>query len=513
MKFHEKLNFLMNITNTNNSALGRKINLDPSYISRLRRGQRSAIKDGAVIYALASYLMSKSGLDYQQKALSAALNKNVLNLSHAELSALAAKWLTGEISGEKEVVKDFLKGFGSFTAGPYKAGKPPKTDADIKEPLKTPLNDMSVYYGIEGKRKAAKYFLAQAAAQNKPQTILLYSDESTDWMTENQRFAKMWASLMAKVISKGNRIKIIHTVSRDLDEMLSAIRQWMPLYMSGAIEPYYYPKKRDGIFKRTLFIAPGVSAVVSNSVAGADLNSANILFKDKSAITSFEEEFYQYLSLCKPLMQIFTQANKKTYLETLIDFEKEEGSSIMKTDSLSFLTMPEKVLRKILARASRENSYLVDYQRQRTEIFRSGLQKNTFTEIVPVFDFEQIKSGKIKLSFSDMMEGEPIYYKKEEYIEHLRHLIHLQSAYKNFGVKLIKESPSSSYTVYAKEDLGAIVAKTSAPSIVLAIRESNLSGAFWGYLKDTIGEGYYPNTNSGAEAEKLKKYIQMAQHS
>ncbi len=28
----------------------------------------------------------------------------------------------------------------------------------------------------------------------------------------------------------------------------------VPLF--GAIEPYFYPKKRDGIFKRTLFIAP-----------------------------------------------------------------------------------------------------------------------------------------------------------------------------------------------------------------------------------------------------------------
>jgi hypothetical protein len=29
---------------------------------------------------------------------------------------------------------------------------------------------------------------------------------------------------------QGNKIKIIHTISRDLDEMLNAISQWMPLY-------------------------------------------------------------------------------------------------------------------------------------------------------------------------------------------------------------------------------------------------------------------------------------------
>mgnify|MGYP000872867359 CR=1 FL=1 len=53
VKFYEKLDFLMNITNTSNSILGQKVNLDPSYISRLRRGQRNALKDEAVIEAMA----------------------------------------------------------------------------------------------------------------------------------------------------------------------------------------------------------------------------------------------------------------------------------------------------------------------------------------------------------------------------------------------------------------------------------------------------------------------------
>ena len=75
-------------------------------------------------------------------------------------------------------------------------------------------------------------------------------------MTADADYAQLWARLMVRVLTRGNRIKIIHTISRDLGEMLSAISQWMPLYMIGAIEPYFYPKKRDGIFKRTLFIAP-----------------------------------------------------------------------------------------------------------------------------------------------------------------------------------------------------------------------------------------------------------------
>ena len=40
MSFAEKLNFLMDVTKTPNSALAHNVALDASYISRLRNGSR-----------------------------------------------------------------------------------------------------------------------------------------------------------------------------------------------------------------------------------------------------------------------------------------------------------------------------------------------------------------------------------------------------------------------------------------------------------------------------------------
>ena len=58
-----------------------------------------------------------------------------------------------------------------------------------------------------------------------------------------------------------------------------------------------------------------------------------------------------------------------------------------------------------------------------------------------------------------MMSGGSVYYTKEESIEHLEHLVYLLKTYENFHVKLIKEMPESNYLLYAKEEIGAIVAK------------------------------------------------------
>ncbi|HRW11848.1 MAG TPA: hypothetical protein P5549_01850, partial [Syntrophomonas sp.] len=38
------------------------------------------------------------------------------------------------------------------------------------------------------------------------------------------------------------------------------------------------------------------------------------------------------------------------------------------------------------------------------------------------------------------------------------------------------------YRLYVKEELGAIIIKTTPPYIIFAINESNLTAAFWDYL-------------------------------
>lgn len=508
MQFYEKLDFLMKLTNTTNSALSLYIKIDSSHISRLRRGQRNAPKDESVITKMADYFIRHCESDYQLNALFETLKINMPSPDASKLSALTAKWLKDEKSDEIKAVGGFLDDLNKLKL----ASKAPAIIAEgqckSKALHQLPQDELSVYYGIAGKRRAAEYFLQEVVAQKEPQTLLLYSDESIDWMVSDRNFAARWAGLMVEVLSKGNQIKIIHTVSRDLDEMLNALRQWMPLYMTGLIEPYHYPRKRDGVFKQTMFICPNVSAVISSSVGQSIDNAANLLIRNPDAIRAYSGEFYQYLSRCKPLMRIFTGQDKEAYLETLHEFEKEKGNSMIRSESLSLLTMPESVSSKIMTRLGRRNYDLAEYQRQRKKIFENILQTNSFYEIIPTFDFELVNNNKIKVSFSDVMDGSSIFYKKEEYIEHLEHLIHLLNTNKNFHVKMLEGMPEGNYMVYAKEELGVIVAKTSAPPVILAINETNLTAACWDFLKDKIGDRDYQDPGNREQADKLKEYVQ-----
>lgn len=108
-----------------------------------------------------------------------------------------------------------------------------------------------------------------------------------------------------------------------------------------------------------------------------------------------------------------------------------------------------------------------------------------------------------------MLSGGATYYTAEECILHLEHLVQLLRTCDSFHIKLVEKTTEDRYMVYAKEELGAIVAKTSAPPVVLAINESNMAAAFWDFLKSLIEEKAYCYSNNKKSAQTLTDYIQQ----
>jgi len=501
MSFAEKLNFLMDITKTSNSTLAHSVALDASYISRLRTGKRLMPKDSHLIQDMAACLVRRFTEDYQKKTLSDTLKLMNLPSDNSLLANEVAHWLIHDGENNAGRVERFLGGFSTLESRSVSA----QTHEEYQPAF--PKDAVSIYYGVEGKRRAAEYFLAEVAMREKPQTLLLFSDEETSWMTADPEYARKWAGLMVHMLSRGNKIKIIHTLSRDLDEMLSALNQWMPLYMSGAIEPYFYPKKRDGIFKRTLFIAPETAAVVSSSIGDQVELAANILHRDPAAIASFAEEFLHYLHLCRSLMRIFTARERDACNDTVTEFERGQADTLIKTESLSLPTMPERLLASIVERSGIDAANHLSVHAARRQRFLESLQSNQFTELIHLPDMEMLESGGIKVSMSDMLGGGAVFYTPEEYVAHLEQVISLRSSYENYRVVLIDRAEDR-FTVYAREELGVIVAKTSQPPVVLAISESNMVAAFWDFLKSMAGEKALTATDKGATIRQLEDYVQ-----
>lgn len=511
MTFAEKLDLLMNITNTSNSVLARSISMDASFISRLRRGVRTPAKNVNYIQAMADCFSRNCRAEYQKAALWEAI-RNSSELQPSEtgtMTDLLYKWLRDNKT-EPNSIDDFLEGVIHFQ---FKRMRP-VTPADIDRVNFRELSEVEVLYGVKGKQTAILAFLSMVLKNKSPQTLLLYSDEDLGWLTDNPEFTAKWAALLAEVIRAGNRLKIIHTINRSFDEMLAAIKEWVPLYMTGAIEPYYYPRTRDGLFRRTLFIAPLTAAVTSSSVGSGIKNTANLLFTKKDTVNALISEFNDFLALCRPLMRIFTPCNKGDYLGTLAEFEEEEGATIVKTDVLTNMTMPPEVVTSILTRIEGSAAeQLLSYQHRRIEKFNNSLENCSFTEIFPLPDLEAILAGQVVVNFSDMLTESRLCYTPAEYYKHLQNIIRLLKTYHNYHVHLVRDKHLVGSMVYVKEDVGVLVGKTSLPSVIFAINQSNMTAAFWDYLNVLLRKelkGRISSNQTIAELEALAAGLEAA---
>ena len=131
---------------------------------------------------------------------------------------------------------------------------------------------------------------------------MLYSDSSMSWMTGD--FIKVWASLMTACLKNGTRIKIIHNVERSVNEMTNAIISWMPLYLSGLIEPYYSTSPAGSRYSCTIFIDPENACVHSFGVREGAAETEYFYFTDEERIDRGIGDFEALISKCSPLLEV-----------------------------------------------------------------------------------------------------------------------------------------------------------------------------------------------------------------
>ena len=273
--FSEKLNYIMMLTRTTNTELAKFLNLNQSLISRFRQGSRIPPTKSNYVRDIANYLSNKIK---KEKLMDKIL---VLHFDEdTPLSDSIYNWLS--------------------------------SDSELQTSLYSDLNDDMYYYGDVGKRDVSLKFLEENITK-KSRTILLYSDENISWMLD-ENYKKRWKEYLITLLNQGTKIKIIHSLSRNYDELLNAVTMWLPLYLSGNIDAYYIPKLRDGINRKTLFISSNC-AVVSTSVEDKTDDMLNIYIKNEKAIKSLKLEFNNYLSLAVPLLkrEKLTNFNSKNY--------------------------------------------------------------------------------------------------------------------------------------------------------------------------------------------------------
>jgi transcriptional regulator with XRE-family HTH domain len=319
----KKLDFLMKLTGVTNNELAKALNFDSSHISRIRSGQRGLPKQRSFLEPAAEFFARKIREPYQIKgAQDVVCPGRAWPGRPAARAALIARWLSEE-NVDRPFFSEPNEGGGKTPAAREKTVSTTGIFFDSPAPFRTAN---VFYYGNEGKRTSALRFLNEVIERPDAPGLLLYSDEDMSWLTEDPYFTKEWMERMIQVLKKGCSVTMVHSVSRSVGEMLSAIRSWMPLYLAGRIDPWFCPKLRDGVFCQTRFIASCTAAILGGSMGNDPGNSNSIYIEDPEMIRRQEAAFRSFLNDCRPLMRIYREGNRETLREDVDQFEEMRES-------------------------------------------------------------------------------------------------------------------------------------------------------------------------------------------
>jgi len=469
--FSDRLDFLMNLTDTSNSALGRTLNFDPSYISRIRSGKRGLPKHLPFLEPAAAYFARKLDDPIRRSSLeSIVCPGRAWPDEVAESEQLLISWLSDDSRSAANRVARLLAILGERMPIPSAAVTVPLSDAGVKS--------ATCFYGNEGKRESALLFLGILCAEESPHDLLFFSDEDSEWIFEDSAFAGHCTELLLRLIRRGTHIRIIHPISQELDVMLLALRTWLPLYMTGAIEAYYFPEPPGGFFRRTLFVAEGHSAVTATSASGSG-NRLTLFLREPEAVAALTQEYMAMLSSCKPLMQTFREDSGDDLWPVLSRFNRERSPWIIAQRLPVGFTMPERIAASI---ARRGGGKLAEFHRsasrQFAEILDSGLPISELLWLPPVRD---VRDGKVHIPLCDYLGMPNLRYTPCELKDHLLAVKALLKERSNYRV-IVTDSIPRGTLIYAKQDYGCIVARLVRPVTVFFTSEPHTSALLWAYL-------------------------------
>ena len=470
--FAGRFDALMNIAGMSNSRLGREISMNPSHIGCLRSGARPLPKKHEFLPAMCSYLALHIQKEYQLIALQKLTGIGSAAAASPEGMALyLERWLLALEADTSAATGRLISGFSRLASRP-------RPLSAVSRAEEAPQKYAACLYGSTGKRRAVEQFFLMILQCEEPQTLLLFSDENMAWLYEDAAFAARWAELFTQVLMRGSRVRIIRTVARSMNEMLEAVTKWIPIYMTGAVEPYCYPRLRDGLFQRTMFIAPNTAAIISSSVQQQTDGMLNLFLTDRAAIGALVTEYERYFSLCRPLMRVYTRRDRKDFGRVCDALVCAEADACLLCAVPPF-AMPEELVHRLSERDG--NDALTLLWRHSLTQFRKNIKKHSLS--LTLLDPELAVLTPELLCPLAVGSDVPILLSctKEQYALHIDQLRQLERQYDNLHLRFRSDVPGST-AIYVKEDTGVIMAKTDEPMSAFVFNEPRMINAFWEYL-------------------------------
>lgn len=473
-----KLDAAMNLAEISNVRLSRILHVDASAISRFRNGVRVPKANQQLAVDISDILFERiRERDHIAELLKLAGITADIADDKAECRERFRSWLCDfKTDSSSELVEKLLDNIASFSAD-IKIPLPGFDEAAPDEILRSREN---TYYGKEGLRAAVIRFLGNAV-RGGAEELWLYSDQNMDWMTEDAGFRLSWMALMRECVMHGIRIRIVHNINRNTEEMINAINSWLPLYMSGMIESFYCTRQNDNRFSTTIFLCPGQACIWGVHTVG---NEDKCLYRydtDEKILAALKEDYKKLLEMSKQLVWIYNAPEEERNI-----YVGDSGITAV-GGTLSLATMPESVINSMIARAGLDertrNAVISEWETKRL-FFNEILTGGVIHECIVMAKRSDLSGGAVAadIKAADLM------YTQEEYAQHIKSVIALSENNSNYRFIALPEEPFTNIGIVASEN-AVLITRLLAPQTTFVFFHPSMCEAFSWYT-NSLKEQY-----------------------
>ena len=463
MQFKDKLDFLMKITQTSNKELAKGLSVDPSLISLLRSGKRKQPHNPQRINHMADYFASRCNADFQRNALSEMLGQTMLRspMPQDALSSCLSRWLRGD----SDMVEQILESINTIPTV-----LPPRANISYS-PLENEKTHF--FFGADGRREAVHYMTSIMQQLDKPCSIFMTMDDSLEWLLSDYDIAGELRSNLFKLIKSGFTFNQIMPAMNFVNRYTEALRFWLPLYGTGQIQVYYYPRLRDNLYRHSTVIIPGCAVQASTTIGLGSSNHITLVSRDPELIKAYTAQYQEHLSLCMPALKV--HSDPEEYFPCLREIFSCPGDAIQMVSPLSVNTLPRELLQRCIEEAC--SPYWEDsFRMYLYEIphFEERLKHTKCIDMSRLASPEEIKAGNVSIASRIKHYSKQPCYTTETYALHLENIVRLMDQYENYFFFPYESEPNSDYNLIVKEGGLALLVKTSEPPLMLEMHRPEM---------------------------------------
>lgn len=485
--FQKNFHTLLTVVPINNSDLARFLNFDPSYISRIRNGQRQPANPTEFARKISAFVAKHCQTEEQKAVISSLLHCPMEELSnYTDFQVRLTDWLLAGAGAVKDSMTVFLEKLDEFNLDEY-------IHVIHFDKLKVPSVPFQIptsrtYWGISEMMESELDFLKATVLSKSTAPVIMYSDMPMKEMAKDPEFPKKWMFGMALMLKKGLHLYQIHNLDRSFDEMMLGLESWIPMYMTGQISPYYLKNTQSNPFLHLLKVS-GSAALSGEAITGYHENGKYYLTKSRREVEYYQRRANELLKNADSLMDIYRSEREAELNTFLISDTRKSGKRRGIRSTLPLYTISEELLERILIRHGMDNSQkqrIKKHVKAQKERIVSILASETLEDEIPALTPEEFRKNPPVLDLSGIFCETNLPYSEEEYRTHMSDTQVFSRKNSNYILRISTAPTFHNLQILIHEGQWAMISKAKAPAIHFVIYHPKLRNAIENFIPPIV---------------------------